>query len=130
MVRAFSAPEQLAFLETCDDDALSQLPFGVVAMTPAGIVTRYNAYESTRSGLSAAQVIGRHFFREIAQCINNPKVAGRFAAPPSGAEPPQGASLDVCLLYVMTFYMKPRPVELRLLRGPAAVHHYLLLQDR
>ena len=43
-------------------------------------VLRYNAAESRLSGLPSDRVIGRQFFREVAPCCNNARVAQRFGA--------------------------------------------------
>lgn len=116
----FSSPDLLAALEACDDAAFARLPFGAIALDPEGTIVRYNDTESRNSGLSPAHVLGKNFFREVALCINNPKVAGRLLGEDV---------VDVRMPYVMTFRMKPRRVELRLLRGPAARRLYVLLQD-
>ena len=121
MLTDFTETNLLGALESCDDTAFAALPFGAIAMMADGTVVRYNDYESSRSGLSPANVIGKNFFHEVALCINNDKVGRRLLSEPL---------LDLRMPYVMTFRMKPRRVELRLLRSPAAHHMYLLLQDR
>jgi len=66
------------WLELADDAALDALPFGVVAMAEDGTVMSYNRAESQLSGLAPANVIGRHFFSQVAPCTNNFMVAHRF----------------------------------------------------
>ena len=62
------------------DLELDTLQFGVVEMAHDCTVLRYNAAESRLSGLPSDRVIGRQFFREVAPCCNNARVAQRFGA--------------------------------------------------
>ena len=114
----FDAPDILVWLEAAADRALDGAPFGIVAMDPSGAVVAYNAYESQVSGLSAARVIGRNFFSEVGPCTNNFMVAQRFE---------EELMLDEVLPYVFTLKMKPRRVNLRLLKSPDARRQYLLV---
>jgi photoactive yellow protein len=114
----FDAPDILVWLEAADDRALDGAPFGIVAMDPSGAVVAYNAYESQVSGLSAARVVGRNFFSEVGPCTNNFMVAQRFE---------DEGMLDEVLPYVFTLKMKPRRVNLRLLKSPDARRQYLLV---
>ena len=108
-------------LGTADAEALDALEFGVISMTLDGIVDRYNAYESRCAGLTPARVLGKNFFTEVAPCTNNYLVASRFE---------ECASLDECLPYVFTLRMRPRPVELRLVKSPDAERQYVLVRPR
>lgn len=105
----------LSRLNTPDLDALT---FGVVEMNIDGIVQRYNAIESGFSGLSPEQVIGRHFFREVATCCDNRHVAQRFAK----------SVLDETITYTMALQMKPVPVILRMIKHPDNPLMYLLVR--
>ena len=109
----FDAPDALARLR----EDLDELTFGVVEMNDACEVLRYNIAESKASGLSAERVIGRHFFREVAPCTNNARVAGRFAQ----------ATLDDTIAYTFALRMKPVPVTLRMLRQADSDRMYLLV---
>jgi photoactive yellow protein len=115
----FTDPSLLEWLEAADDAALDAVPFGVVAMTEAGIVTSYNAAESRGAGLTPARVVGRHFFSAVAPCTNNFMVAHRFETEPV---------LDAIIDYVFTLRMKPTKVKLRLLRQPGRRRTYLLVE--
>lgn len=57
---------------------IDRLPFGYIALDRAGVVLRFNAYESRLSGLQPRDVIGRHFFREVAPCASVQEFAGRY----------------------------------------------------
>ena len=114
----FDAPDILVWLEAADDRGLDGAPFGIVAMDRSGAVVAYNAYESQVSGLSATRVVGRNFFSEVGPCTNNFMVAQRFE---------DEGMLDEVLPYVFTLKMKPRRVNLRLLKSPHARRQYLLV---
>lgn len=117
----FSHPDLLDALEACDDTALDALTFGVVGMALTGIVDRYNVRESVLSGLSASRVLNRHFFTEVAPCTNNYMVAQRYE---------ESTALDETIPYVFTLRMRPRKVELRLLKRPGVPRLYLVVRDR
>jgi len=104
-------------LENADAQALDAADFGIVRMQTDGTVIAYNAYESRLSGLSAASVMGRCFFTDVAPCTNNFMVAERFSEP---------GALDAELNYVFTYRLKPTKVRLRLLRRAEATEQYLV----
>ncbi|WP_416050314.1 phosphonate transporter [Cupriavidus basilensis] len=108
--------EQLDSLSAQDADAL---PFGTIGFASTGIVERYNATESRLAGLSPERVLGRHFFAEVAICMNNFMVAQRFE---------DADSLDATIDYVLTLRMRPTPVKLRLLKSPGRDRRYVLIQ--
>ena len=90
-------------------------------MAPDGTVERYNAAEARLSGLSAARVVGRHFFTSVAPCTNNFMVAHRFETEPE---------IDAAIDYVFTFRLAPLKVRLRLLRRQDAARMYLAVEIR
>jgi len=57
---------------------LDKLPFGVIKVDKTGKVLAYNAAEARLAGRTPSEVIGRHFFTEIAPCTNVPSFAARF----------------------------------------------------
>ena len=57
---------------------LDQLPFGVIKVDTTGKVLAYNAAEARLADRTPADVIGRHFFTEIAPCTNVPSFAAIF----------------------------------------------------
>jgi photoactive yellow protein len=121
MAWAFDAPDLLDVLEDADDAALDAAPFGVISMTPEGVVTHYNTSESQLSGLSPARVVGRIFFTGVAPCTNNFMVAHRFQHEPE---------LDATIDYVFTTRMTPTPVRLRMLRQTGRRGMYLIVERR
>jgi photoactive yellow protein len=108
-------------LASADEASLDALDFGVIGMQLDGVVTSYNAYESRMAGLSRTRVIGKHFFTEVAPCTNNFLVASRFE---------ECAVLDELLPYVFTVRMRPRSVELRLVKARGAASQYVLVRPR
>jgi photoactive yellow protein len=59
-------------------EELDALPFGVIKVDKTGVVLAYNATEARLAGRTPSEVIGRHFFTEIAPCTNVPSFAERF----------------------------------------------------
>jgi len=116
-----SAEVRLAELEVMSPGELDALDYGVVRMDVDGRVNYYNAAEQRLSGLRADQVLGRHFFSEVAPCTNNFMVAQKYL---------DNDELDETLDYVFTLRMSPTPVSLRLLRSRSATHQYLLVRRR
>lgn len=119
----FEDPALLPALHGLSDAALDGLAFGVIAIDAAMNVQRYNRCESQASGLLPQRVIGRHLFTDIAQCMNNFMVAQKLEDARS-----TGGALDETLDYVLTWRMKPTPVQLRLLSAPDVPLQYLLLR--
>ncbi len=117
----FNDPDIGLSLAACDEASLDGLGFGVVRMTLDGVVVGYNAYESQLAGLAPTRVLGKNFFTEVAPCTNNYLVASRFE---------ECATLDEVLPYVFTLRMRPRNVELRLVKAPGAERQYLLVRNR
>ncbi len=102
-----------------DAGGLDALPFGVVGLSPEGIVETYNATEARLAGLSREGVLGTHYFATTAQCMNNFMVAQRFE---------DEAEIDATIDYVLTLRMRPTPVRLRLLKGAGVGRRFILIQ--
>ena len=113
----FDDVPMIEVLGTMGEEALDGLPFGVVGLDSQNTVAFYNKHEERYSGLPRDIVVGRHFFSDVAPCMNNYMVAERLAE----------TELDVTLPYVLTFRMRPTPVRLRLLRGSEAPRRWVLV---
>lgn len=100
-------------------ERLDALPFGVIEFTPDAIVTVYNATESRNAGLSPQRVLGKHFFEEVAPCMNNFMVAQRFD---------DVDELDEIIPYVLTLRMRPTPVRLRLMKAQSCATRFVLIE--
>lgn len=112
-----------AQLESATDEALDQLPFGVIGFDASGRVTRYNAYESQLSGLSPERVRGKHLFTGVAPCMNNPLISGQFSDARES-----GYALDETIDYVLAFRIRPVAVKLRMLHEPGADVSFLVIR--
>lgn len=110
-------------LESASDEALDQLPFGVIGFDAHGRVTRYNAYESQLSGLSPERVKGKHLFTGVAPCMNNPLISGQF-----NEARESGHALDETIDYVLAFRIRPVAVKLRMLLAPGADVSFIVIQ--
>ena len=108
-----------ALLCVMDPARLDRLPFGVVGLTPEGLVEVYNQTEARLAGLNRDDVLGSSFFLSVAQCMNNFLVAQRFE---------DESEIDAVVAYVLTFRMRPTPVRLRLLKRADHPRRYLLIQ--
>ena len=117
----FAEPALLDRLEAADDTALDTAPFGIIAMAENGTVASYSAAESRLSGLTSANVVGRHFFSAVAPCTNNFMVAHRFE---------NEAAIDDIIDYVFTLRMQPTKVRLRLLKVAGCSDMFLAVERR
>lgn len=122
---SFSDTALLAELERCTNDELDALDFGVIGIDAAGVVHRYNRFESEAAGLSVQRVLGQPLFTVVAPCMNNFMVAQRFEDALASGSP-----LDVTVDYVLTLRMRPVKVKLRLLAAPGGAGRYVLVQRR
>lgn len=109
----------LEALDAAPADMLDTLPFGVIGLDSSGMVEAYNVYEATAARLTRDRVLGRHFFLDVAPCMNNSMVAERLE---------REEALDSTLPYVLTFRMRVTPVRLRLLRAPGHRRRYVLVE--
>lgn len=121
MLPESDADKLLDWLDNIPVATLDDLDFGVIGMTRDGTVAAYNRAEAKMSGLTPSRVIGRHFFTAVAPCTNNYLVAHRFEVE---------ETLDETIDYVFTLRMAPKPVQLRLLKSPAAKHMFLVVRRR
>lgn len=119
----FDHPELAAELASLADAELDALDFGVIAFDAAGVVRRYNAFESKFAGLSPQRVLGHSLFETVAPCMNNFMVAQRFEDAQAA-----GSRLDATIDYVLTLRMRPVKVKLRLLAEPGAALRHVLVR--
>jgi len=120
---AFQDAHLPEFLGQASDAALDELDFGVIGFDAAGVVRRYNTFESRAAGLSPDRVLGNPLFTLVAPCMNNFMVAQRFEDAAAGGTP-----LDTTIDYVLTLRMRPVKVKLRLVASPGGAMRYVLVQ--
>ncbi|MCU0685401.1 MAG: PAS domain-containing protein [Polyangiaceae bacterium] len=107
------------------DAALDALPFGVVCLDAAGTILRYNLAEARLARLDRAEVLGRHFFYEIAPCTNVPAFEGRVRAflTAPGGHPTEAFS------FLFDFQFGAQQVDVELVRAEGG-RVYLLINRR
>ena len=112
---------QLARMSSAELDSLE---FGVVQIDDDGTILQYNRYEEDFAGRRRGDVVGRHFFTDVAPCTNNRLLYGRFKT--GVAE----GRLDLTMDYTFTYKMAPRVVSLRLARDGSSQTNWLLVHPR
>ncbi len=120
---AFTDDDLAPWLARAGEADLDALNFGTIGFDAAGVVCRYNRFESTASGLSPGRVLDHPLFTVVAPCMNNFLVAQRFEDAVT-----DGGSLDAILDYVLTLRMRPVKVKLRLLAIAGASIRWVLVQ--
>ena len=121
-VTDFEQAQMWEHLQAASDEDLDALRFGVIAFDAEQRVCRYNRVESAMANFKQDEVLGQHVFVELAPCLNNYLVAGRFD---EAREADQ--ALDITIPYVLTFRMRPTRVRMRLLASPGHAVRYMLV---
>lgn len=103
----FDDPGIMDLLKSADDSQLNGETFGIVKMDLSGKVLDYNDAQSKFTGMQKNNVIGKHFFSEVAPCTNNFMVSQKYTS---------NDTLDEKLDYTFTLRMAPTPVKLRMLK--------------
>jgi len=67
--------EDLTSLPT---DVCNRLPFGFITIDRDGVIQGFNAFETSYSGLTAPEVVGRSFFHDVAPCTSVKEFEGRY----------------------------------------------------
>jgi len=67
-----------AAIERLPPEALNTLPFGAIRLNAGGEVVVFNDAEKRLSGFGDRPALGRHFFTQIAPCMNQPGFRGRI----------------------------------------------------
>jgi photoactive yellow protein len=111
---AGAAGQPVEDLSGIDADLLDALPFGAIQLSGDGVIVGYSRGESTLSGLAAKDVIGKHFFRDVAPCASVKEFAGKFAELRSG-----GRSGLVKLRFVFKYARGAKLVEIAMVHDAA-----------
>jgi photoactive yellow protein len=122
-VPGFENPELGAILTQLTDADLDALPYGVIGFDAQNRITHYNQHEASMAYFDKAKVLGQDLFIELAPCLNNYLVAGRYEEALA-----QGEALDETMPYVLTFRMRPTHVHMRLLSITKHPTRYLIIQ--
>ena len=113
--------ETLIHLPQMSRTELDALPVGAIQIDDAGVILQFNQMEGEMTGFRAADVEGKNLFFELAPCMNNGLVYGKFRA---GVD---AESLDHEVLYALTYRMRPVLTQIRLWRDPATATNWVLL---
>lgn len=87
---------------------IDKLAFGAVQLNGQGTILTYNAAEAGITGRSAASVIGKNFFRDVAPCTDAPNFKGVFDAGVKSGE------LNTMFEYVFDYNMAPTKVKIHM----------------
>lgn len=87
---------------------IDKLTFGAVQLNGQGAILTYNAAEAGITGRSAASVIGKNFFRDVAPCTDAPNFKGVFDAGVKSGE------LNTMFEYVFDYNMAPTKVKIHM----------------
>jgi len=116
-------PEEIAVRTApLSEDELDALPYGAIMLDAHGFVLRYNRYEEALAGRRREEVIGRHFFREVAPCTALTRFQAEFDR---GLE---SGRVSALFDFVFHFPSGARRVRVRLLGGqgnPPAVWAFI-----
>lgn len=102
-------------LPDLDEAGLDALPYGVIVLSADGTVLAYNRAESELAGRQPCEVIGKHFFREVAPCTAVQAFQGEFEVFCLGAGQPR--------TFQFTFLFPGGPVRVQIVflrKGPGA----------
>lgn len=107
----------MAMLDDLDDQALDNLPFGVVCLNEQLAVVRMNRIESERSGIQRWRAIGRPFFGELAPGPTNQPLADHVRAFVT-----DGATPAIMHTFARRAGLDPTTIELQRGRGSGRVY--------
>jgi len=98
------------------------LPFGLIVLDRDGLVVRYNAYEETLASRTRQDVLGRHFFSEVAPCA----ARTRFQSTYQGLLDGGGGEAD--FEFIFRFVTGHRLVRIRMIVDPAREEQLIMVQ--
>lgn len=111
-------------IEHMQERELDALPFGAIQLDAEGYVKNFNMYESNLSHLPKSQVIGKHFFREVAPCTDVQAFHGRFREGVAKKE------LHAKFTYHFAFKQDPRDVQVTLFYSDITKSVWVFVQPR
>jgi len=109
--------------DSLSDAQLDALPFGMMQLSETGVILRYSAVESSLSGLTAEECLGRSFFDEIAPCTHVAEFYGRFL------DGVRAAQLDTTFNFQFAF-RPPRDVRVHLFYSKATRSVWVKVSDQ
>jgi photoactive yellow protein len=70
----------LGMINQVSEEALNQLPYGLIVLDSEGGVLFYNETEARLTGFRREKILGRNFFRDVAPCARVQAFEGNFQA--------------------------------------------------
>jgi photoactive yellow protein len=105
--------------EACDG-----LPFGFITVDADGVIVGFNAFETSYSGLSAPEVVGRSFFHDVAPCTSVKEFEGRYRKMVDAGTP------DIARFrYVFRFRGGERLVQVSMTYVPSEQRGIIIVRD-
>ena len=101
---------------------IDRLAFGAVQLDAAGKILKYNAAEAGITGRSAASVIGRNFFTDVAPCTDAPNFRGVFDA---GV---RSGDLNAMFEYLFDYNMAPTKVKIHMKKAFAGDTYWIFVK--
>ena len=101
---------------------INQLAFGAVQLDATGKILTYNVAEAGITGRSAASVIGKNFFRDVAPCTDSPAFKGVFDR---GVE---SGELNTMFEYVFDYNMAATKVKIHMKRAISGNTFWILVK--
>ena len=105
---SFNTPELARAVEALAPEAVNALPFGAIRLDSDGKILIFSNSEAKLSGYGARPALGRHFFTEIAPCMNNPGFVGRIDRAMAAGK------LDIAFSYVGDFNDEGKDLRVRI----------------
>lgn len=101
---------------------IDRLAFGAVQLNADGRILSYNAAEAGITGRSAASVIGKNFFSEVAPCTDSPQFRGVFDAGVAAG------NLNTMFQYVFDYNMAPTKVKIHMKKAISGDTFWILVK--
>ena len=111
----------LCRLSKTERDALD---FAVFGLDDCGTVLLANRMASELLNTSTEEMQGSNLFTQVAPCLNNRLIYGRFREGIAAGE------IDESTLYTLTYKVKPMNITLHLYRDPVTRTNWLLMKKR
>lgn len=91
-----------------DPGRLDRLPFGAILVDRTGRIMKYNVGETAIVGRTAAEVMGKNFFNDIAPCTKGHQFQGRFQ------DGVAKGSVNTMFEYAFDYKMQPTKVRVHM----------------
>jgi photoactive yellow protein len=103
-------------------EKIDQLPFGAIQLDATGVVLLYNAAESKITGRQPKDVVGRHFFNEIAPCCDTSVFRGTFD------DGVRSGHVNTIFTYIFDYRMNPTKVKVHMRKAMATDTYWIFVK--